>query len=178
MNSIDERQPEKNRQDLQNREAVAKLKELAGHSKTCFLCADIKTGKPFSARPMAIQEVDDQGTVWFLSASDSHQNQQISADPHVQLLFQGSDYSDFLSLYGTAIISRDKEKIKHLWSPLAKNWFTGGEDDPRITVVKVTPSEGYYWDTKHGSIVSFAKSIFGAAIGSTHDDSIQGSLKV
>ena len=26
--------------------------------------------------------------------------------------------------------------------------------DPRITVIKVTPSDGYYWDTKHGNAVA------------------------
>ena len=27
-------------------------------------------------------------------------------------------------------------------------WFTEGVRDPRITVIKVTPEDGYYWDTK------------------------------
>ena len=178
MNSINQQQQEDNKDNLRSKEAVAKIKELAEASKTCFLCTDIKTGKAFAARPMSVQEVDEQGNVWFLSASDSHQNEQISADPHVQLLFQGSHYSDFLSLYGKATISKDKTRIKELWNPLAKNWFTEGEDDPRITVVKVAPEAGYYWDTKHGNIVSFAKSIAGAVTGQTMDDSVEGNLKV
>jgi general stress protein 26 len=178
MNSINEQQPEDNKNSLRSKEAVAKIKELADTSKTCFLCTDIKTGKAFAARPMSVQEVDEQGNVWFLSASDSHQNEHINADPHVQLLFQGGHYSDFLNLYGKATISKDKARIQQLWNPLAKNWFTEGENDPRITVVKVTPDSGYYWDTKHGNVVSFAKSIVGAATGKTMDDSVEGNLKV
>ena len=60
---------------------------------------------------------------------------------------------------------------------MIKTWFTEGVDDPRITVIKVTPEDGYYWDTKHGTIVSFAKQLVGAAIGQTLDDSIEGTLK-
>jgi hypothetical protein len=49
-------------------------------------------------------------------------------------------------------------------------------DDPRITVIKVTPTEGYYWDNKHGNAVAGAKMMIGAMIGKTLDDSIEGKL--
>lgn len=45
-------------------------------------------------------------------------------------------------------------KIKELWEPIVKTWFTEGADDPRITAIKVAPAEGYYWDTKHGMAVA------------------------
>lgn len=72
----------------------------------------------------------------------------------------------------------DKEKIKELWEPVLKTWFTEGENDPRTSVIKVEPIEGYYWDTKHGPAVAFAKKLMGAAMGKTLDDSIEGKLKV
>ncbi|MEO7675481.1 MAG: pyridoxamine 5'-phosphate oxidase family protein, partial [Verrucomicrobiota bacterium] len=62
--------------------------------------------------------------------------------------------------------------------PLLKTWFTEGVDDPRITVIRVAPSEGYYWDTKHGMAVAGVKMLIGAAIGKTLDDSMEGKLKV
>ena len=64
------------------------------------------------------------------------------------------------------------------FSPLIKTWFTEGEDDPRITVIRVRPTEGYYWDTKHGLGVAGVKMLIGAALGKTMDDSIQGRLDV
>src|SRR4051794_17602948 len=108
MNSINQEQPEENFENLQGTEASKKIKELAEKASTCFFCTNINTGKPFSTRPMSVQEVDDNGVLWFLSANDSHKNSHLSTDPTVQLLFQGSDYSDFLNLYGTATISTDK----------------------------------------------------------------------
>jgi general stress protein 26 len=178
MDSINKQQPEKNRQDLWNTKAHEKIKELIEKAKnTCFFCTDLKNDKPFSTRPMSVQKIDDDGTLWFLSPIDSHKNEHLMHNPSAQLLFKGSDYSDFLSLYGHAIVSRDEQKIKELWEPVLKTWFTEGENDPRITVIEFTPVSGYYWDTKHAQIVAFAKQMIGAAIGKTLDDSIEGEIR-
>jgi len=177
MNSINQQQPEDNKKDLSGPEAVKKLKELA-EKATCFFCSNIKTGIPFSTRPMAVQQIDDEGNFWFLFANDSHTHQEVTADPFVHLLFKGSEHSDFLNIYGMASVTADKAKIAELWEPLMKTWFTEGENDPRIAVLKVEPSEGYYWDNKHGNAVAFAKIIVGAIIGKTLDDSIEGKVEV
>ena len=176
MDSINKNQPENNFQNLFGSEAIEKIKTLTDKAKTCLFCTSIKTDRPFATRPMAVQKLDDRGHFWFLSAKDSHKNEELKTDDHVQLLFQGSSYSDFLNIYGVATVSTDKQKIKELWEPTLKDWFTAGIDDPRITVVEVRPLEGYYWDTKHGMAVAFAKRIVGSIVGKTLDDSIEGSL--
>jgi general stress protein 26 len=177
MDSINENQPEENRRDLRGAEAIAKLKELVAKAETCFFCTAVATSSSGGARPMSVQQVDDAGNLWFLSADDSHKNAEIERDPSVQLYFQGSKHSDFLTLSGRAAISRDPPKIDELWQPLIKTWFTEGKDDPRITVLQVTPERGYYWDTKHGTAVAGVKMLVGAAIGKTLDDSIEGELR-
>lgn len=96
----------------------------------------------------------------------------------MQLYFQGSAHADFMTLRGNATISRDQEKIKQLWEPIVKNWFTEGVDDPRITVLKVTPQTGYYWTTKHGKVVVITKMLIGAALGKTMNDSLEGTLQL
>jgi general stress protein 26 len=178
MDSINQQQPEENTKNLQGPEAIEKIKDLVKQSPTCFFCTNIKTGLPLSTRPMAVQKVDDEGNFWFLSANDSHKNDEVDHDPFVHLLFQGSAHSDFLNIYGIATSSQDKEKIKELWEPVLKAWFTEGENDPRITVIKVEPTEGYYWDNKHGNAIAFVKQLVGAAMGKTLDDSIEGKLEV
>jgi general stress protein 26 len=178
MNSINENQPEDNRDDLQAQEAVKKIKDLVKAAETCFFCTAVPTGESSGSRPMSVQQVDDQGNLWFLSASDSHQNKEIGLDPAVRLYFQGSPHSDFLQLNGQATISTDKAKIEELWNPILRTWFTEGLDDPRITIIKVEPSEGYYWDHKHGNAVAGIKMMIGALTGKTLDDSIEGTLKV
>jgi len=177
MDSINKNQLEENHEDLHGTKAVAKIKELVGKAQTCFFCTGARSAGSTGARPMSVQEVDHEGNLWFLSANDSHKNEELARDPAVQLYFQGSAHSDFLTLSGQASVSRDKAKIKELWEPIVKTWFTGGVDDPRITVIKVVPTEGYYWDTKHNMAVAGIKMMIGAAIGKTLDDSIEGTLR-
>ncbi|MEO5643815.1 MAG: pyridoxamine 5'-phosphate oxidase family protein [Bacteroidia bacterium] len=176
MDSINKNQEEENHQDLNGETAAKKIKELVEKAETCFFCTRIIALKRSATRPMSVQKVDDSGVLWFLSASDSHKNKEIEDEPFVQLYFQGSAHSDFMELYGKATISTDKEKIKELWNPLLKTWFTEGEDDPRITVIRVDPYEGYYWDTKHGNAIAGMKIMIGALVGKTLDDSIEGKL--
>src|SRR6201996_1284547 len=177
MNSINQQQPEDNHQHLAGPDAIKKIKELADKA-TCFFCTNIKSGLPFSTRPMSVQQIDNEGNFWFLSANDSGVNKELSHEPLTQLLFHGSSHSDFLNIYGVAKISDDKEKIKELWEPVLKTWFTEGENDPRISVIKVEPTEGYYWDNKHGNAIAFVKMLAGAVIGKTLDDSIEGKVVV
>ncbi len=176
MDSINQQQEEENHADLQSKEAIDKIKALVKSAETCFFCTELKENQPFNTRPMAVQKVDDEGTLWFLSSNDSHKNEELHKNPVVQLLFQGDPHTDFLSLSGKAYISKDKEKMKELWEPLIKTWFTGGVDDPRISVISVVPDDGYYWDTKHGKYVAFVKMAIGAVLGKTMDDSIEGNL--
>ena len=178
MDSINRNQPEDNREDLLGQEAVKKIQEMVEHAQNCFFCSAVPTGESNGDRPMNVRQVDDEGNLWFLSASDSRKNQELALDPAVKLYFQGSKHSDFMQLNGQATITRDQEKIQELWSPLVQTWFTEGMDDPRITVIKVTPTEGYYWDTKHGNAVAGVKILIGAVLRKTLDDSVEGKLDV
>jgi general stress protein 26 len=125
---------------------------------------------------MSVLQVDEDGILWFLSAKDSRKYQALAIDPSVRLYFQGAKHADFMQLNGLAAISTDRETIKELWSPIVRTWFTEGVDDPRISVIKVTPTQGYYWDTKHGLAVAGVKMLIGAVLKKTMDDGIQGKL--
>ena len=178
MDSINRNQPEKNRENLSGAKAVERIRETVDKAKTCFFRTGASAGESEGVRPMNVRKVDEAGNLWFLMAGDSHTVQEIGTGRDVDLFFQGSAHSDFLHLVGQASASRDKAKIKELWEPVLKTWFTEGEDDPRITVVKVSPSRGYYWDNKHGTVVAGVKMMIGAATGKTLDDSIEGKIRV
>ena len=93
-------------------------------SSTCYFCTNMNSNN-FSTRPMAVQKTDDDGNLWLLSASDSQKNADIQQNPSVQLLFQGSPHSDFLSIYGSATISRDKAKDQGTMGPDHQNLVYG-----------------------------------------------------
>ena len=178
MDSINRQQPEHNTEDLQGARALERLRDIIKKTQTCFFCTTSGKGPSEGTRPMNVREMDDRGHLWFLSASDSHKNLELGADASVSLFFQGSEHSDFLHLKGRASVSRDRARIKELWQPVLRTWFTGGIDDPRITVIQVTPEEGYYWDNKHGNAIAGVKMLIGAATGKTLDDSIEGRISL
>ncbi|REG90936.1 pyridoxamine 5'-phosphate oxidase family protein [Algoriphagus antarcticus] len=178
MNSIDDNQEEKNRENFVGSKAVEKIRELIDKSGSCFFVTSTSLNNSHKSRPMSVQKTDEAGNIWFLSAKDSMKNMELAADTDVTLYFQGSSYSDFLELNGHATITDDRAKIEELWDPTVKAWFTEGKDDPRISVIQFIPDSGYYWDNKHGNAVAGIKVLISAISGKTMDDSIEGTLKV
>jgi general stress protein 26 len=163
--------------NLTQQEAIDKFKELVKHESTCLFTTRL-TQVPLTTRPMSIQKVCDQGNFWFLSPSDSDKNREVAADPRVQLFLVNPSNYEFLSLYGNATISRDQQKIDEFWNDILKAWFPEGKDDPNITVIKVTPEEGFYWDTKDGKLVSMIKILASAVSGRTLQEGVEGTISV
>lgn len=163
---------------LSGEEALKKLKELAKGAENCFFCTNIKTGLPLSVRPMSVLDVDDNGNLWFMSHNDSNKNEEIALDPFTHLFFQEHKNSGFLNIYGISEIVNDQAKIDELWNPLLKVWFQDGKDDAKISLIKVEPTDVYYWDTIHGEAIAFIKMAASIITGKTMDDSVEGKLEV
>ena len=159
------------------KEAVIKLRELAESARVCMFTTFTKT-KPLPSRPMALNSVADDGTLYFLSADSSNKNHEIENDSDVQLFFGNTGSSEYLSIFGKANISKDRNKIKELWTTLAKAWFQEGPEDPAITVISVKPQVTEYWDTKHNKMVSLLKIAASIVTGKTMDDGVEGALSI
>jgi general stress protein 26 len=163
--------------NLLHEDAVKKIKELAEDAKICMFntsLADI----PFSTRPMGIQKVEDDGSIWFMSASDSKKNKEISDDRRIHLTFMNNGASEYLSVYGNAEIIIDKEKARELWNPIIKAWFHDGPEDANLTLIRFEPERGYYWDTKSNKMISMLKIAVGALTGKTMDDGLEGKINL
>jgi general stress protein 26 len=156
--------------------AVKKIRDLAESARTC-LFGTISNSPLLSVRPMAVQTVDDAGSIWFLSGRSSDKNEHILDDPRVQLFFANTGASEYLTLDGTAVIHEDRATREKHWSAIAKTWFPGGVDDPDLTVIEVQITDGHYWDTKHGKMVSLMKIAVGAITGKQMDDGVEGNVR-
>jgi general stress protein 26 len=163
--------------NLTHQEAIDKFKELVKHESNCLFTTCL-TRVPLTTRPMSVQKVCDQGNFWFLSPADSDKNREIAEDSRVQLFISNSSNYEFLSLYGNATVSRDQQKIDEFWNDILKAWFPGGKNDPNITVIKVTPEAGFYWDTKDGKLVSMIKILASAVSGKTLQEGVEGTINV
>jgi general stress protein 26 len=167
-----------NTENLNSKQSIAKLKSLVDDIMICLFCTDLKTDDGATCRPMNAIEVCDQGNIWFFSEKNSDKNKAIVADKDVQLFFSHPGKSSYLVVNGEAEIILDKIKIEELWSPTAKIWFKEGKNDSNISVIKVTPSSAYYWDTDSNQMINFLKIVASVITGTNLLTSNKGALKV
>lgn len=96
------------------------------------------------SRPMANQKRAAGADLWFVTAEDTRKVVNLQADPHVNLAYYRDRDKSWVSVSGTAIVSRDRAKIHELYSPDWSFWFQkegdarhGTADDPRIVLIGV-----------------------------------------
>lgn len=163
-------------ENLSGNTAIEKIKSIAETAGTCFFSTNIN-GKT-SSRPMALQEVDEQGNLWFLSDVKSLKNEEINENPNVELYFMNNSKYEYIFIKGKASISQDKNLIEKYWTNFANAWFDG-KDDPNVSVIKVAPEDGYYYETKDNKLIAMSKMIFAAVSGSSIEDGgVEGKLKL
>jgi len=163
-------------QDLNGQEAINTIKKLTEKAGVCFFVTNI--GKNSHNIPMSLQEVDESGTLWFITSSESTHNQNIAKDNEVQLYFLNNGSYEYVFIQGKAEVSKDKVLIDKYYSHFADAWFDG-KDDPRVTVIGVKPDHGYYYETKDNKVFALAKMVFAAVTGAkVEDGGIEGGLNV
>ena len=165
-----------NTKDLNNNEAIDKLKSLVEEIMICLFCTDLKTDDGSTSRPMSAIKVCDQGNIWFFSEKDSDKNKAIANDKNVQLFFSHPAKGSYLVVNGEAEIIFDKTKIEELWTPVAKIWFKEGKDDPNISIIKVTPTTAYYWDTNGNRMINFIKMVASVVTGKNLLNGEEGTI--
>lgn len=162
-------------EDLSGPAASRKVAELVKAGSSCFFCT-LGMGSSLHARPMAVIDLDDDGRLWFFTEMDSLKTIELDRDPRVTLFFKEGDHSGHLRLEGTATQVTDRETIHRLWSPTLRAWFTEGEDDPRLCLLRVDPVSGEYWDNRHGAALTGIKMLFGALTAQRVDEGVHGRL--
>lgn len=161
--------------DLSGHTAAQKIAELVKAGDSCFFCT-VGLNSRLHARPMMVSEVEAGAVLWFFTEIDSYKTIELDRDPRVTMFFKEGDHGGHLKLDGKAVQVSDRATIHRLWSPRLRAWFTQGEDDPRICLLRVEPVSGEYWDTRDGTAISAIKMLFGAITGQRMEDGVHGKL--
>jgi general stress protein 26 len=114
-------------------------------------------------RPMQVQERTAGTDLWFMTNWETHKLEELATDQHVNLAFYKDRTREWVSVSGTAILSRDKRLIRELYKPDWKAWLgdqggerDGGPDDPRIVLILVeAQSVTYAKKDRPGPLVLF-----------------------
>ena len=86
-------------------EGRAKIAELVDRARLSMLTTMTDDGRHVS-RPMALQDVEFDGDLWFCTYDDSHKARQIAAHPQVNVAFSNPKNSEWTSMSGTAEVVR------------------------------------------------------------------------
>ncbi len=139
-------------------DSTRKVAELLSDQRLGMLTTTDPDGTLIS-RPMALQEVEFDGDLWFFAARASRKVAHIATNPQVNVAV-GSG-STWISLTGHAAVVSDDAKKKELWNAGVAAWFPDGPDDDEIVLIKVDGESAEYWDTPGGrvsTLLSFAKA--------------------
>ncbi len=146
-----------------------KVRELVKDAKICMLTTMTADGRHVS-RPMAVQDVEFDGDLWFFTYADSDLVAEIETHPQVNVSFSDAKQKAWTSVSGTAVRTDDPAKAGELWNPMLKAWFPDGLDTPNLTLVKVHAETAQYWDSPHSSNVMTLIGMAKAAVtGKTPD---------
>ncbi|HET6254791.1 MAG TPA: pyridoxamine 5'-phosphate oxidase family protein [Puia sp.] len=163
---------------LHDKQAIRKLQDLATEINICLFCSGVISEEREGCRPMSTSGVDEEGSIWFMSDRKSAKNREITMDPHVKLYYSHPGKSSFLVVVGTADIVYDREKIRELWTPLDRSWFSDGENDPAISLIRVRPQHAHYWDARGNRMVNFFSLVAKVATGKALVEGEEGDLMI
>ena len=115
------------------------------------------------SRAMATQKRRAGADLWFVTTEGTPKLRDLEVDPHVNLAYYKDRTREWVSVSGTARISRDRATIHELYAPDWKAWFPdegdprhGTSDDPRMVLIGVDVHAAVFFEvTKPQPIVLF-----------------------
>jgi len=164
-------------QEVRNQD-VEKLVELVKGVSVCMFITQEKNAAHISGRPMGINKIDDDGTMWFFTKASSEKVDEIEESKKVSISITNESIQNYLMIHGTATFVNDKEKMKSLWSSIMKAWFPLGLEDPDMTLIKVKPNEVNYWDSSSSKMVVLFHMIKAIVSGKEYAEGEHGKINL
>jgi len=157
---------------------VAKLVEMVKDVRICMLITNEENTENLSGRPMGINKIDDDGTMWFFTKASSYKVEEIETSKKVSIAIANEKSQNYLMIHGIATLVNDKNKMKELWSSIMKAWFPLGLDDPDITLIKVVPNEVNYWDSSSNKMVVLFNMLKAIVTGKEYTEGEHGKINL
>jgi general stress protein 26 len=129
---------------------LSEFYELVDGLETAMMTTRTRDGH-LRSRAMANQKAAAGADLWFVTMENSPKLAEIAGDPHVNLSYYRDSSREWVSVSGTAQISRNRDKIHELYAPDWQLWFPkdgddrhGTRDDPRMVLIGVTVHAAEY----------------------------------
>ena len=154
---------------------LEKLYSMIDEIEVAMMTTRRSDGHLFS-RAMANQRRADGADLWFVTSDGSAKLIHLAQDPHINLSYYRESSREWISVSGTAIISRDRDKIHELYAPDWKMWFgdegdprNGNPDDPRMVLIGVQVHAAEFLEVNKPKPVVLYELVKGWLTGSEPD---------
>jgi general stress protein 26 len=152
--------------DDQQEQHERKVRELVQKTRLAMLTSVDPDGRLVSM-PMATQEVEFAGEIWFIAERESHKVRNITRNPQVNVAYSGN--GSWVSVSGEAEVVDDAAKLAELWNTFTGAWLEGGPDNPNNILIHVSGTSAEYWDTPGSKVVQVANLVKAKVTGDTYD---------
>ncbi|MHA7240891.1 pyridoxamine 5'-phosphate oxidase family protein [Arthrobacter sp. TMS1-12-1] len=147
-------------------DGLKEVQDILGRTDIAILTTVSLDGRLVS-RPLALQAKDFDGDLWFFTEDPSPKADEIRANPQVNV--SASTGKGYVSIAGTATLTKDQAKIDELWGPSVSAWFENGREDPAVALIHVDADTAEYWSMDAPRVVSAVKMVKGLVTGSKPD---------
>ena len=154
--------------DTQGAQKIAELIKGQGIAMLTHIDAD---GRLVS-QPMATQDVDFDGDVWFIGERSSQKIADLQLNNKVNVAY--TERGKWVSLAGTAEVVDDIEKLRENWDRFTDAWLEGGPENPNNILIHVAAESAEYWTAEGGPVTQVANLIKSRVTG----DRIEGESGV
>lgn len=133
---------------MSDAESISKVTDIINDSHIGMFTTINEDGALVS-RPLAVQDVKDDGDMWFFTSANSSQVAHVRANPRVNVSF--GQRTEWVSVAGTAEIVTDRQKIHDMWNQVVEAWFPDGPDTPEVVLLHVDSDSAEYWTSPGGT---------------------------
>jgi len=133
---------------MSDAESISKVTDIINDSHIGMFTTINEEGALVS-RPLAVQEVKDDGDMWFFTSANSSQVAHIRANPAVNVSF--GQRTEWVSVAGTAELVTDRQLIHDKWNQVVEAWFPDGPDTPEVVLLRVDSDSAEYWTSPGGT---------------------------
>jgi len=166
---------QKNKDEPSTEEKIEDLSTFISACKFGMMTTRIADSGLLVSRCMALAGKEKGGVdLIFHTNTESGKTDDLASDPHVNIAFLNNS-GEWASLSGKASVLTDRATVKKYYSPALKSWLgdlgdgthDGGEEDPRIGIIKVETQTANYAIVRKNPVSRGVDMVQGAFTGQT-----------
>ena len=116
-------------------------------------------------------EGNHRGPIWFFTSTDASLTGGLGNDASAFFTFTSKGGDVFAHVAGRMLIDRNRSIIDDLWNPFVAAWYEGGQDDPKLVLLRFDPDSAEVW-LDASSILAGLKLLLGRKPQQEYSDNV------